>query len=81
MLIQTSDGSMWQQDILRPFLDGIQVQCCLLKPSHPYIIMHILHTVHPIFPNVLTRRICSKIKRNVQQSDGEVTIISWEFKG
>ena len=32
-----------------------------LKPLHPYISIHILHTVLSIFPMVLTRRICLKV--------------------
>ena len=35
----------------------------LLKPLHPNISMHILHTVFYTIPRVLTRRICSTIER------------------
>ena len=34
----------------------------VLKPLHPNISMHILHTVLYTFPKVLTRRICLTIK-------------------
>ena len=34
----------------------------LIDPLHPYISMHILHTVLSIFSKVLTRRICLTIK-------------------
>ena len=35
---------------------------CLIKPLHPNISIHILHTVLYTFPKVLTRRICLTIK-------------------
>ena len=34
----------------------------LTNPLHPYISRHILHTVLYTFPELLTRRICLKIK-------------------
>ena len=44
----------WRAD----FVDYISLK----KPLHPYIIVHILHTVLYTFPKVLTRRICLTIK-------------------
>ena len=39
-----------------------EAKSLLVKPVHPNISMHILHTVLCAFPKVLTRRICLKIK-------------------
>ena len=54
----------------------------LLKPLHTNISMYTLHTVFYTIPGVLTRRICSTIKRflmTLMCDSGEIR--SWSFEG
>ena len=46
----------------RKLLFFYRISLCLVKPSHPNISMHILHTVLYTFPRILIRRICWEIK-------------------